>query len=285
MILSIWFEIIKIRAQKKNWIVIAGFFLLMTLLWVGFHFTAQKMLGGSLDLSRVDLPMDELKKIADGFFFARAAIYPLFCILMPIYACMLCGDSIASEIQEGNLKLYFARGFSRTQLVVAKFLTNYLYILFFSLVFGLGALLIGVVSFGISPLQVCFHAGGRIGTFLVFMGPGQAFVAYVASLVYLSFGITAIGSVSFLLSSVFNRMTIPTVGGLMIYFVSFILSIIPMTENLAPYLITRAIDSDSAFYMNPVPFSLLIANLTLSLIYCLFGIMVPILVLNGKDIR
>ena len=153
MILSIYHEIVKMASQKKHYIMLIGYAFLMTLMvFVYWKFQnrflgeAERMLQGMPYIMQKMIP--DPSKLCDGLMFARFSCMILFWVVMPIFAFMFAGEAIACEQQDGTLRAYLSRGFSRTQFGVAKFIAVFLVILFYSMLFAALTMLIGIVFFG-----------------------------------------------------------------------------------------------------------------------------------------
>ena len=164
MILSIYHEIVKMASQKKHYIMLLGFaFLMVMMVFVFWKFqdkfqeAADGMAKGMPFLMKM-MVSDPLK-LCDGLMFARFSCQILFWVVMPIFAFMFAGEAIACEQQDGTLRAYLSRGFSRTQFVIAKFIAVFAVILFYSMVFATLTLLVGVVFFGYSKVQITLFMG------------------------------------------------------------------------------------------------------------------------------
>ncbi|MDD3885958.1 MAG: ABC transporter permease subunit [Victivallaceae bacterium] len=283
MLKTIYFEFLKLKSQKKQYVITAGFLLLMTLIWIGYSRIGETVLKTRFELAAFSA--DEMLKMADGLFFARATMLPTFVILMPIFICTLAGDSLTSEVQEGNLKLYLARGFSRSRLLAAKFITIFAVNCFYCFLFGAISLAVGVISFGVSPVQAVMTDPNAMGNSFVIMGAWRAFFSYVLAVGYYSLAMMCIGSIAFLLSTIFDRMTTATVGAVTFYFVSYILAALPITDFCAPYLVNRTMNGAPLFFMPVVPWGAIMVNLSLVALYLIGSFTLAVVIFNSKDIK
>lgn len=95
MIREIWFEIIKFKSQKKNYVVIAGHLLFLALCYLAFKTSKLHFLHRTLRSNKFDI---NLLDYMDGLFFSRAGLVPTFLVLMPIFICTLAGGVIAGRL-------------------------------------------------------------------------------------------------------------------------------------------------------------------------------------------
>lgn len=279
---EVGYELLKLKSQKKNYVVAGGHFLLLLLCLFGLWSRGASFM--SRNLGRFDYGIDPLAFL-DGLFFARAALLPAFLVLMPIFVCTLAGESLAGEYQDGTLKLYLARGRSRTRLVLVKFTAVYSFTLLFSIWFGVLGLAVGTGFFGISGSQLVLMNSRALGSDFVLMTPAAAMYGYVCSVFYFSLSGMALGGIAMLLSSIFNRMTGATIGAITFYFVCYIVDGLPFAEAVRPYLLSRTMDGAFVFWLPKLPWGQFTANLLLLAAYTTASLLLAVCIFNGKDIR
>ncbi len=292
MILSIYHEIVKMASQKKHYIMLLGFaFLMVLMVFVYWKFQNRfsdmtgGMVNGMSPLMKVMVP--DPKKLCDGLMFARFSCQILFLVLMPIFAFMFAGEAIACEQQDGTLRAYLSRGFSRTQFVIAKFIAVFLVILFYSMLFAALTMLIGIVFFGISKMQITLF----MGVPWEFSSSGlvsakKAIASYYLATLYSAFAMSAISSVSFMISAFVKRMTVAATGGLVFFFVSLIMQLAfsDLIEDIRPFLITRVLDGYSQmFTIDAVNWDSIIKSFSVMCIYWSVCVATPVVVLNMKE--
>ena len=292
MILSIYHEIVKMASQKKHYIMLIGYAFLMTLMvFVYWKFQnrflgeAERMLQGMPYIMQKMIP--DPSKLCDGLMFARFSCMILFWVVMPIFAFMFAGEAIACEQQDGTLRAYLSRGFSRTQFGVAKFIAVFLVILFYSMLFAALTMLIGIVFFGFSKMQITLFMSS-VGEF---PPPGlvsakKAIASYYLATLYSAFAMSAISSVSFMISVFVKRMTVAATGGLVFFFVSLIMQLAfsDLIEDIRPFLITRVMDGYSQmFTIDAVNWDSIIKSFSVMCIYWSVCVATPVVVLNIKE--
>ena len=292
MILSIYHEIVKMASQKKHYIMLLGFaFLMVLMVFVYWKFQNRfsdltgGMVNGMSPLMKMMVP--DPMKLCDGLMFARFSCQILFWVVMPIFAFMFAGESIACEQQDGTLRAYLSRGFSRTQFVIAKFIAVFLVILFYSMLFAALTMLIGIVFFGISKMQITLF----MGVPWEFSSSGlvsakKAIASYYLATLYSAFAMSAISSVSFMISAFVKRMTVAATGGLVFFFVSLIMQLAfsDLIEDIRPFLITRVMDGYSQmFTIDAVNWDSIIKSFAVMCLYWSVCVTVPVVMLNIKE--
>ena len=296
MILSIYHEIVKLASQKKHYIMLIGFAFLIFLMVLIFRHIHEDLEKASGDMVKqmpfyLQLIAPDPVKLCDGLMFSRFTGYILFWVVMPIFAFMFAGESIAGEQQDGTLRVYLSRGFSRTKIVLAKFVAVSLVILFYSMVFAALTMLIGIAFFGLSKMQITLFWGnpgdpGQLAGAMGFVSAKRAICAYFASALYASLALSAISSVSFMISVFVKRMSVAATGGMVFFFVSFILQAVfsQYAKEIEPFLITRVMEGYSQIYaIEAVDWSSIVKSVSVMCIYWAVCITVPVVVLNLKE--
>ena len=292
MILSIYHEIVKMASQKKQYIMLLGFaFLMVMMVFVFWKFQDkfQEAAGGMVNGMPFLMKMmvSDPVKLCDGLMFARFSCQILFWVVMPIFAFMFAGEAIACEQQDGTLRAYLSRGFSRTQIVIAKFIAVFAVILFYSMLFAALTMLVGVIFFGYSKVQITLFMGvpGEFPS-AGLVTAGKAIGSYYLATLYSAFALSAISSVSFLISVFVKRMTVAATGGLVFFFVSLIMQLAfsDFTEEIRPFLITRVMDGYSQmFTIDAVNWDSIIKSVAVMCIYWSVCVATPVVVLNIKE--
>ena len=293
MILSIYHEVVKLTSQKKHYIMLIGFaflIFLMVLVFRHIHEDLQKMAGEMVKGMPYPLQLiaPSASKLCDGLMFARFTGFILFWVVMPIFSFMFAGESIAGEQQDGTLRAYLSRGFSRTQLVIAKFISVFIIILFYTMVFAVLTMLVGIVFFGLSKAQINLFMGapGEIPSTIGLVSAKKAIASYYLGALYSAFALSSISSVSFMISVFVKRMSVAATGGMVFFFVSFILQFVfaQYAKEIEPFLITRVMDGyTQMFTIDAINWDSIIKSAAVMCIYWAVCITTPVVVLNIKE--
>jgi ABC-2 type transport system permease protein len=152
----------------------------------------------------------------------------------PLITSLVAGDIVAAESQNGTLKTILTRSRGRTTIFVGKVLACLTYTLAILLLMATVAFVAATLSWGFNPLPSisgptvsAWHGLGLLGITLAY---------YVAPLA----GVMAIGV---LLSTVTRNSAASVVGALLIFLAMGLLTVIPGTEPIRPYLLTPQFDA------------------------------------------
>ena len=283
MLRSLCHELVKLRIQKKNYVMLGGHLLFLGLCYLAFR-SAQGNFFRRFDKT-MNFHVEDLTSYLDGLFFARIAMVPTFIVLMPIVVATLAGDCVAGEMQEGSLKLYVSRPRSRSRIILSKFFAVYLATLLYCLYFAVLNIAIGVLVLNISPTQLVMLTDRVFGTDVVIMGVRGALLRYFAATVYFSFSLTALGAITLFFSTVFNRMSAATVTVISVYFVSYVIAALPFSESIRPYLLSEVMNNSFLLWLSPLPVNKLLVNLSTLSLYTVGFLLLATLMFNYKDLK
>ncbi|MBS5530479.1 ABC transporter permease subunit [Victivallis lenta] len=283
MLRSLCHELVKLRIQKKNYVMLGGHLLFLGLCYLAFR-SAQGNFFRRFDKT-MNFHVEDLTSYLDGLFFARIAMVPTFIVLMPIVVATLAGDCVAGEMQEGSLKLYVSRPRSRSRIILSKFFAVYLATLLYCLYFAVLNIAIGVLVLNISPTQLVMLTDRVFGTDVVIMGVRGALLRYFAATVYFSFSLTALGAITLFFSTVFNRMSAATVTVISFYFVSYVIAALPFSESIRPYLLSEVMNNSFLLWLSPLPVNKLLVNLSTLSLYTVGFLLLATLMFNYKDLK
>ena len=283
MLRSLCHELVKLRIQKKNYVMLGGHLLFLGLCYLAFR-SAQGNFFRRFDKT-MNFHVEDLTSYLDGLFFARIAMVPTFIVLMPIVVATLAGDCVAGEMQEGSLKLYVSRPRSRSRIILSKFFAVYLATLLYCLYFAALNIAIGVLVLNISPTQLVMLTDRVFGTDVVIMGVRGALLRYFAATVYFSFSLTALGAITLFFSTVFNRMSAATVTVISFYFVSYVIAALPFSESIRPYLLSEVMNNSFLLWLSPLPVNKLLVNLSTLSLFTVGFLLLATLMFNYKDLK
>mgnify|MGYP001007745390 CR=1 FL=1 len=281
----IGYELLKIKSQKRNFVILAGHLLFVAIIW----YLSSRKQTGDMFLRRFDALSDfglpDVASMFDGLFLSRLLLVPSFLLIMPIAVCTLCGDIIAGEAQDGSLKLYLARSRSRSNVFCAKFIAAFLVNLAYSLYFGLFGIILGIIVRGVNRVQLIFLIDDLLGNSLMLTSVADALLRYGACILYFSFSLMALGAIALFFSVIFERMTTATVAAITLHFVSYAINALPIAEPIRPYLLVNMINNGAVLWMVNIPWQHLAVNLASLTGYIILFAGGGLVLFNLKDIH
>lgn len=242
-------ELVKLRAQRKNWVVFGGFALVTALIIISLR--SSGMAGYQEHVMRQ--AGVSLKDMLDGLYFARLVLMPMSLMILPVFVCTVAGDMVAGELQEGCLKLYAARPRSRFRILFTRILAMTIFTGAVCAVIGAAALAIGVLLYGQPGTQIVLLDPNLVNADFSVLTASQATKRMAVEVVYRIFSLMALGCITLFFSCIFKRMTIATVAGITVYFACYFVQAMPEAASIRPYLLTTVMNSGMYLWLDTIP--------------------------------
>ncbi len=278
---DVWGELIKLKSQRKSYVVLLGHLGILILLYMSVSSTG--FTGFARQVGRdVGLRPEE---IFDAFYFSRMVMGVTFLMLLPIYICTLAGDMIAGEIQEGGLKLTATRPRSRSRIVLSKAISLGICSIILCIVTSLFTLLCSILLFDVSETQIIILNPNIVGMSFCLMKSDTALFRMLCTCGLYGFSIFALGCITLFYSTLVSRMTTATVLGMTTYFVSYFIEIMPQASSIRPYLLSHVMGGWNYLWLNtPAWDRFLYSQLHLAM-YIFVFVGLSLTVFSYRDIR
>lgn len=192
---------------------------------------------------RVEHRPFHLTEYTNGIYFTGMAVGFSFHLLIPIVAALIGGVLISGEAKDGTLRALLIRPVSRSQLLLAKFGVAIVYLLVVMAFYVGACLALGVPVLGWDRIfaynNEFMKVGEGKGAFFV-MQPAEALRRLALVCALGSYAMLVVASLALFLSTLFDSPIVPIVGGIGLYFISFILGTESegFFEELRKYLFT-----------------------------------------------
>ncbi len=240
-------ELFKISRRPRTYIAFA----VITALCLVFQF-AFKMDGESylkLMLQNVDLDFDlDKKKVINGYFMCYIILNTLL-VQVPILVALIAGDSISGEANMGTLRLLLTKPFSRTQLILAKFIAAVIFTTMLLLWMAVSALVLSMLIFGVDDMMI-FRVKGDASQILLIQQDDVVW-RYVAAFGFATVALTVIAALALLLSVFAENSIGPIVASVCIVIVCTVISNINVPiidKNIKPWLFTSDLVGWKGFF-------------------------------------
>jgi ABC-2 type transport system permease protein len=171
--------------------------------------------------------------IVNAAFLTRYLLNVMVPIFLPLFACAMCGDLVASEASEGTLRMILCRPITRFAIIASKYMIGVLYVILLTIATGLVTYAIGTVFLGRGSLVVV----QRIVTQGIWIVPEKvAVLRLMEAYGFVAVGMVALGSICYAISTFVTNSYAATAGGMGFWIMSVILSNIDFFHALRPYL-------------------------------------------------
>ena len=256
-------ELVKLVAQRRTWLGLATavigpiVYLLLELTQGPPHGPLTNNLGHT------------------GVGFALVVVKLIAVIGPAVIAALVAGDIMAAEQADGTLKTILTRSIRRRELLVAKLMALYTYIVVAMVLFFLVSTIGGIIAWGFHPLINI--SGHRIGAW-------HALWLDIPSLAIYCLPVLAIASFGLFLSVV-TRQSVAAVGGTLIYAMSLQgVAAISAIGGAHPFLLTNQFTAWHELFSTPAGGVLILRDVWVSVAFALPPLIAALVVFERRDI-
>jgi ABC-2 type transport system permease protein len=230
-------ELYKIYRRPRTYIAFAAIAAIVLIFQFAFKSDGQSYMNLMLQNVQDNFELDKSKAI-NGYFMCYIILNTLL-VQVPILVALIAGDAISGEANMGTLRLLVTKPFSRTQLIVAKFLASFLFTIILLAWMAILALFFSLLIFGSDDLLI-FRVKGEESQILQ-ITQDDIMWRYFAAFGYATIALTVIASLGILLSVFAENSIGPIVATVCIVLFFTIVSNINVPiidKNIKPWLFT-----------------------------------------------
>ncbi len=276
MMALVYNEILKIMGKWRSSLGFILIGILMPLIIWGFSI-------GGAEFQREQLAGMEdsfvmVGSIVNGFLVTYVVMNFLW-IHIPFLIMLVSGDIVAGEGAEGTFRVYLIRSISRTQIILAKWLGNMIYILALLTFAALMSLGLGTLWLGWGDLIV-FQDG------ILVLPADMALVRFALSFFFVFLAMGTISTLCFLFSAFVNNGIGPLVGALSVLIIGLAVANIPLTffETIRPWLFTSYLDVWKKAFFDPIPWDSITRDVLILTGHLIVFLGIAVVYFRRKDI-
>lgn len=206
--------------------------------------------------------------LLNGYFVGHILLNSLI-IHVPFLIVLVGGDLLAGEATSGTYRLLLTRPVSRMQVIIAKFLSGFIFTIFFMICMFVLSVGVSLIIFGSGELIV-------LGEKIYIYAKNDIIWRFLLAYSFATISMFTIIALSIVFSSLVENAIGPIISTMAVLIISLILSNLNISffEYLKPYLFTTYLNNWRSFFEDPVNFSEVAKSLTVLFIYILsfFGL-------------
>lgn len=243
----IWLELQKIFRKWRTYIGFIAIGLLTVIVQLALYFAGSKMI--DFQMRSIEQSFVMIGNLFNGYFVARLILTALF-FHVPFLIVLVGGDLLAGEATAGTYRMILTRPVSRFQVVTAKFIAGWLYVVSLLMWLAFLSIAVSLIIFGTGPLLS--FGGGK----LVIFAENDILWRFLCAYLFASLSMATVISLSIFFSSLVQNAIGPIVSTMAIIFILLILSTIPIEflQNLKPYFFTSYLSNWDGFLSDPVDY-------------------------------
>lgn len=231
-------------------------------------------------LQGVNEQFDIRGNILNGYLITYIILQSLL-IHIPLLVALVAGDSLAGEANSGTLRLLLTKPISRFKLVMAKFVSSFIYTVLLILWLAGVALVLSLILFGKGDM-----INLKSDAFVMIL-QDDIMWRYGAAFLFAVLAMTTIAALSILLSAFADNAIGPVISTMGVVVVLTIMSNLelPIFNVIKPYLFTTHIIGWKGFFDDPVPYAAITRSVAILVIYTITFLGTTVLYFNKKDIK
>jgi ABC-2 type transport system permease protein len=240
-------ELYKIYRRPRTYIAFAAITGIVLIFQFAFKSDGQSYLNLMLQNVQDNFEINKSKAI-NGYFMCYIILNTLL-VQVPILVALIAGDAISGEANMGTLRLIVTKPYSRTQLIIVKFLASFLFTIFLLIWMAILALFLSLLIFGADDMLI-FRVKGEDSQILQ-ITQDDIMWRYFAAFGYATIALTVIAALGILLSVFAENSIGPIVATVCIVLFFTIVSNInvPIIDrNIKPWLFTSYLVGWKGFF-------------------------------------
>jgi len=225
-------ELWKLFGKKRTYIGFGAFLFAQLAMLLAFQFSdwqksTMRLLEGNGYLA---------EEYISALTVAVVMLIPQIILLMPLYACLVGGDMVAKESEDGTLRMILCRPISRLRLLSVKWLAGLIFCVVLVVSLGLMALLFARIWFPWGGLFV--FSPGPVRVFSVFSS-WDGLGMYAVSHVMLAVNACTMFGLAFMFSCFNMKPAAATILALSILLLSLVMEAMPFFEDYKELCLTH----------------------------------------------
>ncbi|MCS6819703.1 MAG: ABC transporter permease, partial [Chitinophagales bacterium] len=260
MLRLIWLECFKIIKKPRSYIGFAAITVIVTLIQVALLADGDEYI--SFILQSLEQSFLVEGKLLNGYLVCFIILQTLI-VQMPLLVALVTGDLVSGEAAAGTLRLLLTRPFSRTQIIIAKWLSGAIYT--FILLCWLGALALGVslMLFGEGDLMVLKNDA------LVILRSNDVLWRYITALSLAFLSLLTVATFSLMLSCLSDNSIGPIVSAMAVIILFTIIGSldVPLFDKIKPFLFTTHMIIWRNMFDSPVPLQQIIISISVLVVH------------------
>ena len=238
-------ELFKIFRKPRTYIAFAAIAAIIFLVQLAFYLDGKQYMG--FMMASIESGFTIEGNMLNGYFIFFVILQTLL-VHVPLLISLVAGDMIAGEANMGTLRLLVSKPVSRTNIIVAKFLSTCVYTILLLTFMAILGLLGSMLLFGTSDLLVIKTDK------ILLIDRSDVLWRYAAAYCFAALSMITVAALAFLFS-VFSENSIgPIIAAMSVIIVSTILTTmdIPFFNAIKPYLFTNHMLNWKGFFDRPV---------------------------------
>jgi ABC-2 type transport system permease protein len=276
-LLQLYGELWKLFARKRTYLgfgVFLGVEALILVLW-------QLPRGQQWMKRMIEQSGGTFETYFSGLTIAMIMVTTTIFLLGALYLGLVGGDLVAKEVEDGTMRMTLCRPISRWRVLLVKYVTLVIYTFSLVLFIGLSALVAATLVRGSGGLFLMIPEEKLVSFFEFPDGLRR----YLVALPCLALSLLTVSSFSFMLSCWNMKPAAATIASITIFFVDWILHLLPYFESYRPWMMTTHMHTWFNVFRDPWPWAQMLEDYAYLLGLDATFLVVGLIIFSSRDFK
>lgn len=275
---QLWNELFKLFGKKRTYIGFGAFLVAQLAIVLAFQFSDWQQGTARLLEGNGYLTGEYISALT----VAVLMLIPQIILLMPLYACLVGGDMVAKESEDGTLRMILCRPISRARLLMLKWLAGLVFCVVLVVSLGFMAILFARIWFPWGGMFV--FSPGPVRVFSIFSASeGLAF--YGISHLLLAVNACTMFGIAFMFSCFNMKPAAATILALSVLLLSLVMEAMPFFEDYKELCLTHHFRGWLLVFGEPLDTFRLVQSLSILLGVNMTAFLIGLIGLHSRDIK
>ena len=273
MLINLRLEVLKVMRKPRTYIGPVALSLLIIAMLVGMKH------GHDFEYMRHRLEQDFIVtgSFLNAAFLTRYLLEGITFTFLPLFACMVCGDLLASEAADGTLRMLLCRPVTRLKVAVSKYAIAIMYVLGLTLGTGLLSYLAGWGYLGRGSLVVLQKG--------VWIYPEhEAILRILGAYILIACGMIALGSIAFAVSTFLSNSNGAIAAAMGLLYGSAVIGEIQYFAKIKPYLLTTQVEMWRSFFWGTPDAHAIAKAVGILAAYSVVSLVIGLIIFSRRDV-
>lgn len=247
-------ELWKLFGKKRTYIGFATFLLAQNAMLLGFHFGNWQRYSERILEGNGYLAMEYISALS----VALVMLFPQILLLMPLYACLVGGDMVAKEAEDGTLRMILCRPVSRVRLLLIKWCAGIIFSIVLVVALGAMALVFARFWFPWKGMFVIIPDPERVFAVLT---AGEGLKLYACSHLLLALNATTMMTLAFAFGCLNVKPAAATVLGISFLLLNLVIENIPFFAEYREFMLLHHFRAWVVVFANPIDWARIFESL------------------------
>ncbi len=271
-------ELLKLFGKKRTYIGFGAFLLAQNAMLLTFHFSHWHVRMEKI----LELNGYPVYDFISALTVSIIMVFPQILLLIPLYTCLIGGDLVAKEYEDGTLRMILSRPISRFRLILVKWCAGVIFSIILVISLGIMALFFARLWFSWGGLFVFIPEPEHI--FSVF-DSATGLKLYMVAHIFLSIDAATMMTIAFMFGCFNVKPAAATILGLSFLLLNLIVENLPFMQDYRQYFLIHYLRMWTCVFGQPVDWMRIIESLIVIFAFNFTTLIIGMIGFHIRDIK